>query len=247
MAKAEEDIKKVFVFKEDLKKVNKNNKHHLRFRITTEDVSRVSSWSTFYEIDGAALAAVKGTATGIVNASTLVADSILFSWGDANQRPEYDIFIAEGRNIAFRSLTTNVATIITTQAHGFIQGDVVNVEGTGSGNVDGTNLTIANVINTTAFTYSKVAGNISNGAANVGAGVYLVSDQTNGALSAYEYHGTSPTHTYSIVKTTQNRLGASQVINRIKFIIQTASYENVLSSTIEVYPKLGTYTESFSV
>ena len=247
MAKAEEDIKKVFVFKEDLKKVNKNNKHHLRFRITTDDVSRVSSWSTFYEIDGAALSAVKGTATGIVNASTLVADSILFSWGDANQRPEYDIFIAEGRNIAFRSLTNNIATIITSFAHGFIVGDLVNIEGTGAATIDGTNLTVASTPNTTAFTYSKTAANVANAAATTGAGAYLVVDQTKGALSAYEYHGTSPTHTYSIVKTTENRLGASQVINRVEFIIQAASYENVLSSTIEVYPKLGTYTASFSV
>jgi hypothetical protein len=239
MAKAEEDIKKVFVFNDQLNKVNENNKHYLRFRITTDDLSKVSSWSPFYEVNGPTLTPVSGAAAGIVSSDTLVSNSILFSWGDSNARPEYDIFVAFGRNITFRSLTNNVATIVTQSPHGFTVGDKINVEGTGAATIDGTNLTVASTPLDTSLTYAKTGTNVSNAAATAKAAVYEVVDESQGSLSAYTYHGTSPTHTYSIIKPTN--------INRVKFIVQTASYENGLSSTIEIYPKLGTYTESFSV
>lgn len=153
MARAEEDIKKVFVFKDQLNKVNSNNKHHLRFRIVTDDLSRVSSWSPFYEISGYPIFAVTGQVT---SASSV----ITFAWDDANLRPEYDIFIATSTN---------------------------------------------------------------NGS----------------SYSSYTYHGSSSVHAYSITKPSG--------VNRVKFIVQVASYDNTLSSTIEVYPGTGSYTESFSV
>jgi hypothetical protein len=155
MAKAEEDIKKVFVFKDQLNKVNEDNKHHLRFRIVTDDLSRVSSWSPYYEVDAPDIVAVLGTAVGL-------STSIMFTWEDSNGRPEYDIFIATSTN---------------------------------------------------------------NGS----------------TYTPYEYHGTSSTHTYSILK--------AAGVNRVKFIVQVASYEQKLSSTIEVYPRLNprTYTESFAI
>jgi hypothetical protein len=153
MARSQEDIKKAFIFKDQLNKVNSNNKHHLRFRIVTDDLSRVSSWSPFYEIDGSAITAVTGQVT---SASSV----ITFAWDDANLRPEYDIFIATSTN---------------------------------------------------------------NGS----------------SYSSYTYHGSSSVHAYSITKPSG--------VNRVKFIVQVSSYENALSSTIEVYPGTGVYTESFSV
>jgi hypothetical protein len=150
-----EDIKKTYVFNDQLTKVDKNNNHHLRFRITTDDLSRVSSWTPFYELPATNITAVTGTAVGL-------STSILFAWEDTNARPEYDIFIATSTN---------------------------------------------------------------NGS----------------TYSAYEYHGTSPIHTYSIIK--------AAGVNRVKFIIQVASYEQTLSSAIEAYPRLTprTYTESFAI
>jgi len=150
-----EDIKKIFIFKEELNKVDKNNNHHIRFRITTDDLSRTSAWSTFYELPATNLVSVTGTAVGL-------STSIVFAWEDSNGRPEYDVFIATS--------TDNGST-----------------------------------------------------------------------YTAYEYHGTSPIHTYSIVK--------SAGVNRVKFIVQVASYEKELSSTIEIYPRLTprTYTESFAI
>jgi len=149
-----EDIKKTFIFSDQLKKVNANNKHHLRFRIATDDLSRTSAWSPFYELDGRTIEAVTGTAIDAGNV-------INFTWGDANGRPEYDIFI---------STSTNGGSTYT----------------------------------------------------------------------AYEYHGTSPIHTYSIIQPAG--------INRIKFIVQVASYENKLSYPIEIYPRDGgLYTAAFVV
>jgi hypothetical protein len=148
-----EDIKKTFIFSDQLKKVNASNKHHLRFRIATDDLSRTSAWSPFYELEGRAIEAVTG--------KCIDAGEVLnFTWGDANGRPEYDIFIATSTN---------------------------------------------------------------------GGSTY----------TSYIYHGTSPIHTYSIIQPAG--------INRVKFIVQVASYEQKLSAAIEVYPGTGTYTESFIV
>ena len=234
-----EDIKKTFIFADQLTKVNENNKHHLRFRIITDDLSRTSSWSPFYELDGRPIVAVTGTCTD--------AGQVLnFTWDDANGRPEYDIFIAEGRSIALRSLTNNVALITTSNPHGFANNDMVTVQGTGAATIDGTGLLISNVTSQT-FTYSKVTANVANTVATAGAGVYLEKRAAeslpgynpSAAMNMYRYHGTSPIHTYSIIQPSN--------VNIIKFIVQVASYEQKLSSTIEVYPRTGVYTTSFTV
>lgn len=227
-----EDIKKIVVFKDQLSKVDAENNHVIRFRITTDDLSRTSEWSPYYQMPGAQIQTVSGKAT---QASGIIS----FAWDDANGRPEYDIFISFGNTITFRSLTNNVATIITQNAHGLSQGDIINVEGTGAPTIDGTNLTILSTPAANSITYTKTAANVANAAATAGSGVYEAIDTSQGSLSAYSYHGSSPIHTYSVVKPAN--------IDRVKFIVQVSSYENTLSSLIEIYPGLGTYTESFSV
>ena len=235
-----EDIKKTFIFGDQLKKVNANNKHHLRFRIATDDLSRTSAWSPFYELDGRTIEAVAGKCID-------AGDVLNFTWDDANGRPEYDIFIAEGRSISLRSLTSNVATITTSEAHGFLVNDRVTVQGTGATTIDGTGLLVASVPTPTTFTYAKAATNVGSASATAGAGAYLEKRaaeslpgyNTSAAMNMYRYHGTSPIHTYSIIQPAN--------VNLVKFIVQVASYEQKLSSTIEVYPKTGSYTLYFSV
>jgi hypothetical protein len=234
-----EDIKKTFIFSDQLTKVNENNKHHLRFRITTDDLSKTSSWSPFYELDGRPVVAVSGKCIDS-------GDVLNFTWDDANGRPEYDVFIAEGRSVSLRSLTSNVATITTSSPHGFQINDRVTVQGTGAATIDGTGLLVTNVTSTT-FTYSKVATNVVSASATAGAGAYLEkraaeslpSYSSSATMNMYRYHGTSPIHTYSIIQPAN--------VNLVKFIIQVASYEQKISPLIEIYPGTGVYTESFAV
>jgi hypothetical protein len=151
---ADDDIKNVYIYPDQLKKVDSKNKHHLRFRIITEDLGKVSAWSPIYKVSGATVEAV--------DASILFSGNVItFAWDDVNARPEYDIFI---------STSSNGGTTYT----------------------------------------------------------------------PYTYHGTTPIHTYSILKPAG--------VNRVKFIIQVASYNNSRSYDIEVYPRdSGAYTEVFSV
>lgn len=83
-----EDIKKAFIFNDQLGKVDGNNNSHIRFRIATDDLSRVSSWSPFYEIQRSAVSQVDARV-----AYLSMDDSMMITWGDENSRPEYDIFV----------------------------------------------------------------------------------------------------------------------------------------------------------
>jgi len=148
------DIKNVYVYPDQFRKVDSQNKHHLRFRIVTEDLSKTSAWSPIYKVSAATVVAVNGSLLSS-------GDVITFAWDDANARPEYDIFIS-----------------------------------------------------------TRPTGGSS--------------------YSPYQYHGTTPIHTYSILKPAG--------IDRIKFIVQVASYDNSRSYNIEVYPRdNGAYTQVFSV
>jgi hypothetical protein len=148
------DIKNVYVYPDQFRKVDSQNKHHLRFRIVTEDLAKTSAWSPIYKVSATPIEAVNGSLLSS-------GDVITFAWGDANARPEYDVFISTSSN---------------------------------------------------------------------GGSTY----------SSYAYHGTTPIHTYSILKPAG--------INRIKFIVQVASYNNSRSYNIEVYPRdSGAYTQVFSV
>ena len=83
------NIKRVTLFPDQLKKVDKDNYHHLRFRIVTEDYAKTSSWSPVYKVIGANLAPVNvAVATD--------GDLVTLSWGDVNARPEYDVFVKWG-------------------------------------------------------------------------------------------------------------------------------------------------------
>ncbi len=83
------NIKRVNLFPDQLKKVDKDNYHHLRFRIVTEDYAKTSAWSPVYKVIGANLTSVS------VSLAT-DGDLVTLSWGDANTRPEYDVFIKWG-------------------------------------------------------------------------------------------------------------------------------------------------------
>jgi len=102
------NIKKVTLFPDQLKKVDKDNYHHLRFRIVTEDYAKTSSWSPVYKVIGADL-------TSVNVAVATDGDLVTLSWGDANARPEYDVFVKWGVGVA--DYDTNFTYHGTTPIH----------------------------------------------------------------------------------------------------------------------------------
>lgn len=105
------------------------NKIALRYRIKLNDESQSSNWSTVYYIDGPQI-----DSDGIEPANQV------------------------GGVISASSLTSNVATITTTTAHGLSTGDYVNIFGRTSYNG------IYQITNTgsTTFTYSLTSSNVTS-------------------------------------------------------------------------------------
>ncbi|CAN1529603.1 hypothetical protein MCEHALHM7_01382 [Methylophilaceae bacterium] len=66
-------------------------------------------------------------------------------------------------NISNVALTSNVVTITTSTAHGYVTGDSVTINTAGHDAIDGT-YTITGAPTTTTFTYAKTASNITSGA-----------------------------------------------------------------------------------
>lgn len=63
------------------------------------------------------------------------------------------------RDITYVTVASNVVTIETSVAHGFVVNDIVAVTAVTNTNVNGTGFTIASVPSTTTFTYAKTATN----------------------------------------------------------------------------------------
>jgi len=168
----------------------------IRYRIVSEDNNRYSSWSNIYKVEAPQPPNVFG--------EILVSGNIVqVVWDDIQSRPQYDIFVQSTLEINEKSLTSNVATIKTTQNHQLAVGDQVTVFG-----VDPTlngNYTITAVPAPNLFSYLKTASNVS------------ATPSSGSVVSPFKYHGTSPIHTYSLL----NDVGAT----RIDIAIQVESVQ----------------------
>lgn len=71
--------------------------------------------------------------------------------------------VAVGGGVSNKALTSNVATLTTSSAHGLVVGDTVTVSGVDA-TFDGT-YTVTVVGSTTTFSYARTAGNVSSTAA----------------------------------------------------------------------------------
>jgi len=95
----EMSVKKVTIEKKDLVPLSPEGKYLLRYRIISEDKNRTSHWSPIYSLN---LANVKKGDKVIslispVTSSIEVTDTnILVSWGDANEKSSYDMFVSFG-------------------------------------------------------------------------------------------------------------------------------------------------------
>jgi hypothetical protein len=219
-----EDIKKSFVFSDELPPAGPGNEYSLRYRIVSEDGLRFSAWSPIHTVAGQTYSQVEGT---LVTSGT---SSFVAVWDDEFNRPEYDVFVAFGKDITFRSLTNNVATIVTKNPHGFAVGDLVNVIGTTTA-VDGTDLTVASVPNATSLTYAKVATNITNGAAAANSAVSGSDTATDRTLSNYVYHGTTAVHSYSFIAGPN----IASPDRNAQVIVQVSGIQKELDPALEIF------------
>lgn len=113
--------------------------------------------------------------------------------------PVPTIAVNAGGLITFKSLTSNVAEITTTTAHGLIVGDIVTIANEGAP-FNGTGLVITAVPSTTKFRFAKTNANVTE-TAGAGTGtvtpttVILTEDRPTVTLNAVESGSHSPAAT----------------------------------------------------
>lgn len=221
-----EDIKKSFIFADELPPAGPGNTHSLRYRIVSEDGVQTSAWSPIYTVSGQTFSAVTGTLTA---PSTTTFQG---TWDDEFNRPLYDVFVAFGLPITFRSLTNNIVTIITSSAHGFKVGDLVNVANSGAAGVNKLDAVVTAVPNSIALQYANTAANVANAAASATATVYG-SDSGTLDQSNYIYHGSPSVHSYSF-------LAGPDVANSVfyssaQIVVQVAGLNKELDSSLQIF------------
>ena len=92
---AQEIIKKAIVLREDLPPVGPDNSYLVRYRVVSEKGNAVSDWSIPVEVQDLPLSLVDGD-IDVSSAKT----AISLTWGDANLRPSYDVYVRFGTNSA---------------------------------------------------------------------------------------------------------------------------------------------------
>jgi hypothetical protein len=83
-------VKKVTIEKKQLPPLSADGKYLLRYRIISEDKNRTSHWSPIYSLDAS------GSIEQVSSSIEVTNTGITVSWGDANDRSEYDIFVSYG-------------------------------------------------------------------------------------------------------------------------------------------------------
>ena len=83
-------VKKVTIEKKQLPPLSTDGKYLLRYRIISEDKNRTSHWSPIYSLDATDYIEQVSASLEITNTN------ITASWGDTNDRSEYDVFVSFG-------------------------------------------------------------------------------------------------------------------------------------------------------
>lgn len=151
-----------------------------------------------------------GSGTTVSTSNLAVTDPAVFV-GTNNQADIVDLaFIGEyattvsaiTRSVSNKALTSNVATLTTSTAHTYLEGDVVTITGVDA-TFNGTYNIIA-VPTTTTFTYAKTASNVTSTAVSpVGTAVVnarrkfagIARDATDGIIKVFRDATTKPTTT----------------------------------------------------
>jgi len=173
-------VKQAIIESQDFPPLSPDGEYLLRYRVVSEDKNRTSHWSPVYKIDVARF-------IDDVSGNLLVNENLItIAWGTANLKPSYDIFVKFNFDIEHRSLTNNIATIVTKESSNIAVGDTIIVSGIDS-TFNGTH-TVSEVLPLNkVIKYKKIATDVSYGGVN--------GNVTRGFL----YQGTSALQTYSLL------------------------------------------------
>lgn len=199
---ARQDLPALSVF------ADKSIGYYVRYRILSEDRNRYSHWSPVYLVHVDPF-----TVLGTVKVS-YTADTVTAVWGDALDRPRYDVFVRWANRVDRVSSSGTTRTIRTKIDHGFSQGDKITITGT-TANYNGSWTVTSTTHNTITFTGSTPQ--TENNTVVDGEVI-----QTN-----YYYHGTPSVHTYSFL-----RLPG---FDRLHVDVQVESINKVYNTDLLVY------------
>lgn len=201
-------VKKVIIEKQDFPPLSPDGEYVLRYRLISEDKNRNSHWSPVYKLD-------VSNFIDPVSGNLLVNQNLItIAWGETTLKPSYDIFVKFNFDIEHKSLTDNVASIVTKELSNIAVGDTIIVSGIDS-TFNGTHTVLEIVPLTKTIKYSKTAPNVSYSGAN--------GSVTRGFL----YQGTSSVQTYSLLAVP----GAQSV----EALVQLEGIEKITSNTLKIY------------
>lgn len=172
-----DDIKKTFIFNDEVQLVGPGNTHTIRYRIISEDGQRNSEWSAPYTIPAKNISRIASSAISMT-AST--GYSIATVWSDLNDAYAYDIFVSDGIGLnTTYSVLNNVLTMTTKTAHGFVAGDSINVMGITTPTAASlANVTVLSTPTTTQISVPYVAAN-NPSATFAGTNIRVESSESN--------------------------------------------------------------------
>lgn len=201
-------VKRVTVEKQSLPPLSPDGEYIIRYRIISEDKNRTSHWSPIYKVNVTPF-------ISSVSGNLLVNENLItVAWGETGLRPSYDVFIKFNFDIEHKSLTSNVASIVTKELSNIAVGDTITVSGIDS-TFNGVHKVTGVVPSTKTIRYNKIATDVAYSGAN------------GSATRGFLYQGTSAVQTYSLIALT----GAQSV----EALIQLEGIEKVLSNTLKIY------------
>lgn len=157
--------------------------YYARYRIISEDRNRISHWSPVYAVRTSPVVEVTSLLSFVDGVLRLV-------WGDEEDRPSYDIFVAWGADIKKIELTSTAVIVETQNPAAFVIDEKVAVSGI-SGTFSGLN---------GEHTVTGIAGEFVTLEKPSGLGVEPATN-VDGVMfrSTHDYHGTSSVHNYSFL------------------------------------------------
>jgi hypothetical protein len=171
-------VKKVTIEKKDSPPLSPKGEYLIRYRVISEDKNRTSHWSPIYKLDVSNLiTAVAGNV--LVNQSL-----ITIAWEKSSLKTSYDIFVRFNFDVEHKSLTDNVASIVTKNLTNIAEGDTITVSGIDS-TFDGVHEVIEVLPLTKTIKYRKVATNVSYGGCNGSVTLGFLYQDTSSSAQTY--------------------------------------------------------------
>lgn len=146
--------KKVTILKNDSPPLSPDGEYLIRYRIISEDKNRTSHWSPIYKLD------VSDLISPVTGAVVVSQDIVYIAWEEASLKTSYDVFVRFNFDIEHKSLTDNVASIVTKNLTNIAVGNTITVSGIDS-TFNGDYEVIEVLPLTKTIKYRKEATNVS--------------------------------------------------------------------------------------